>query len=250
MLDKSSKYVLLGSCFSQYMGLRMQAEGYDAVCNPMGTLFNPESIRNTIVHALEGGAENLPMFYDEAMKEWRCWLANTRFRAPLESEARALVQEVFSSLGEDLRKAHRLFITLGTNVCYRLKDDDLVVSNCQRQPNRLFVEDTLSVDKLCIVLSETIRCLASYNTSLKITFTVSPYRYKKYGWHRSQLSKASLLLAIDEMQKCYPDRVDYFPSYEIMMDELRDYRYYAEDGLHPAPEAVDIIWNRLCEQTP
>ena len=146
------------------MGLRMQAEGYDAVCNPMGTLFNPESIRNTIVHALEGGAENLPMFYDEAMKEWRCWLANTRFRAPQESEARALVQEVFSSLGEDLRKAHRLFITLGTNVCYRLKDDGLVVSNCQRQPDRLFVEDTLSVDKLCIVLSQTICCLASYNT--------------------------------------------------------------------------------------
>ena len=271
MFEKNKKYVLLGSCFSQYMGLRMQVEGYDAVCNPMGTLFNPESIRNTIVHALEGGAEDLPMFYDETMKEWRCWLANTRFRAPQESEARALVQEVFSSLGEDLRKAHRLFITLGTNVCYRLKTDSaddtevhengtidsvdkhrecLVVSNCQRQPDRLFVEDTLSVDKLCNVLAQTIECLASYNTSLKITFTVSPYRYKKYGWHRSQLSKASLLLAIDEMQKRYPDRVDYFPSYEIMMDELRDYRYYAEDGLHPAPEAVDIIWNRLCEQTP
>jgi lysophospholipase L1-like esterase len=103
------------------------------------------------------------------------------------------------------------------------------------------------VEEVCVVLAHTIDCLLAKNTTLRITFTVSPYRYKKYGWHRSQLSKAALLLAIDEMQRRYPEHVDYFPSYEMMMDELRDYRYYAPDGLHPSPEAVDIIWNRLCE---
>ena len=250
MLDKNCRYVLIGSCFSQYMGERMQAQGYYAVCNPLGTLFNPESIRNTVVHALEGTSDALPLFFDETMKEWRCWWANTRFRSPQENDVRAIVQDVFDGLGDELRRAHRLFITLGTNVCYRLVHEGSVVSNCQRQPDALFREETLSVDRLCVILGQTIDCLASYNAALKITFTVSPYRYKKYGWHRSQLSKASLLLAIDEMQRRYPDRVDYFPSYEIMMDELRDYRYYAEDGLHPAPEAVDIIWKRLCEQTP
>ena len=92
MLDKTHRYVLLGSCFSQYMGERMEAEGYHALCNPVGTLFNPESIRNTVCHALCGDAESLPMFRDEAMQEWRCWWANTRFRAGSEDEARALVQ--------------------------------------------------------------------------------------------------------------------------------------------------------------
>ena len=247
MLDKTQKYVLLGSCFSQYMGERMEAEGYQALCNPLGTLFNPESIRNTVCHALGGGADVLPMFRDEAMQEWRCWWANTRFRAPQEEDARALVQDAFRVLGDALCHADRLFLTLGTNVCYRLVDDGMVVSNCQRQPDCLFQESTLSVEEVCVVLAHTIDCLLAQNTTLRITFTVSPYRYRKYGWHRSQLSKATLLLAIDEMQRRYPEHVDYFPSYEMMMDELRDYRYYAPDGLHPSPEAVDIIWNRLCE---
>ena len=247
MLDKTNKYVLLGSCFSQYMGERMEAEGYCALCNPVGTLFNPESIRNTVLHAIGGSMDDLPMFYDEAMGEWRCWWANTRFRAGSEEEARALVQESFCALGEALRHADRLFLTLGTNVCYRLIDNDMVVSNCQRQADRLFCEESLSLQQTCEVLEETLQGLFVKNPDISITFTLSPYRYRKYGWHRSQLSKATLLLAIDEMVRKYPARVDYVPSYEMMMDELRDYRYYAPDGLHPSSEAVDIIWNRLCE---
>ena len=248
MLDRNGKYILLGSCFSQYMGERMEAEGYDALCNPLGTLFNPESIRNTICHALgdeDGNA--LPMFRDEAMQEWRCWWANTRFRADDEEVARSLVQETFNTLGHALLHANHLYLTLGTNVCYRLRENGMVVSNCQRQPDCLFEENALSVQEVSIVLDETILCLLTKNPRLRITFTVSPFRYKKYGWHRSQLSKATLLLAIEDMQRKYPEQVDYFPSYEMMMDELRDYRYYASDGLHPSAEAVDIIWNRLCE---
>ena len=110
MLDKTQKYVLLGSCFSQYMGERMEAEGYQALCNPLGTLFNPESIRNTVCHALCGGVDALPMFWDEAMQEWRCWWANTRFRAPQEEDARALVQDAFRVLGDALCHADRLFL--------------------------------------------------------------------------------------------------------------------------------------------
>ena len=251
MLDKAKKYVLLGSCFSQYMGARMEAEGYHAVCNPLGTLFNPESIRNTVLHALKGNADGLPMFRDEAMQEWRCWWANTRFRNEEEALSRAEVQGTFSELGKSLREADKLFITLGTNVCYRLTEKTpypmMCVSNCQRQADVLFVEDRLSLDKVVEVMEETLEVLFAENPSLQVTFTLSPFRYKKYGWHGSQLSKATLLLAIDALQKGYQERVDYFPSYEIMMDELRDYKYYADDGLHPNMEAVEIIWNRLCE---
>lgn len=251
MLNKAKKYVLLGSCFSQYMGARMEAEGYHAVCNPLGTLFNPESIRNTVLHALKGNADGLPMFRDEAMQEWRCWWANTRFRNEEEALSRAEVQGTFFELGKSLREADKLFITLGTNVCYRLTEKTpypmMCVSNCQRQADVLFVEDRLSLDKVVEVMEETLEVLFAENPSLQVTFTLSPFRYKKYGWHGSQLSKATLLLAIDALQKGYQERVDYFPSYEIMMDELRDYKYYADDGLHPNMEAVEIIWNRLCE---
>ena len=251
MLNKAKKYVLLGSCFSQYMGARMEAEGYHAVCNPLGTLFNPESIRNTVLHALKGNADGLPMFRDEAMQEWRCWWANTRFRNEEEALSRAEVQGTFFELGKSLREADKLFITLGTNVCYRLTEKTpypmMCVSNCQRQADVLFVEDRLSLDKVIEVMKETLEVLFAENPSLQVTFTLSPFRYKKYGWHGSQLSKATLLLAIDALQKEYQERVDYFPSYEIMMDELRDYKYYADDGLHPNMEAVEIIWNRLCE---
>ncbi len=246
MLDRNQEYVLLGSCFSQNVGERMQAEGYRAVCNPLGTLFNPESIRNTVHQALAGSSAELPLFWDEAMQEWRCWWANTRFRHPQEDAARCEVQNAYAELGQALRRADHLFLTLGTNVCYRLRENDIVVSNCQRQPDALFVEDTLSLDDTVRILCDTIDLLRQHNPSLHITFTVSPFRYKKYGWHRSQLSKAVLLLAIDRVCGMYPGQTDYFPSYEIMMDELRDHAYYAEDGLHPSAEAVEIIWNRLC----
>lgn len=247
MLDRNQKYVLLGSCFSQNVGERMQAEDYQSVCNPLGTLFNPESIRNTVRHAIFGNPADLPMFWDEVMQEWRCWWANTRFRHPVEHEARCEVQDVYAELGQALRQADRVFLTLGTNVCYRLRENGMVVSNCQRQPESLFIEDALSLDDTVRVLCETVDMLFHHNSFLRVTFTVSPFRYRKYGWHRSQLSKAVLLLAIDRVCGTFPGRTDYFPSYEIMMDELRDYAYYATDGLHPAPEAVEIIWNRLCE---
>lgn len=225
----------------------MEAEGYDVVCNPLGTLYNPESVRLTVRQALDGVEESLPMFFDTAMQEWRCWLANTRFRGSTETGARAMVHEAYSRLGDSLRRADRVFLTLGTNVCYRLVEGGIVVSNCQRQPDALFCEETLPVDDVCGALRDTVDRLLAANSTMQITFTVSPYRYRKYGWHRSQLSKAVLLLAIDEVQRMYDGRVDYFPSYEIMMDELRDYSYYASDGLHPSETAVDIIWKRLCE---
>ncbi len=247
MLDRDQEYVLLGSCFSQNMGEKMLAEDYHAVCNPLGTLFNPESIRNTVRQALVGTPPDLPMFWDETMQEWRCWWANTRFRHPVEDVARCEVQDAYVDLGCALRSANRLFLTMGTNVCYRLRESGIAVSNCQRQPDALFVEDALSLEETVQVLRDTIGLLLQHNPSLRVTFTVSPFRYRKYGWHRSQLSKAVLLLAIERVCGMYPGHTDYFPSYEIMMDELRDHRYYAEDGLHPPPEAVEIIWNRLCE---
>lgn len=239
---KAKEYILLGSCFAQYMGERMGAEGWPVVVNPLGTLYNPFSIHQVVEAALQAQEAEIPVFAADG--EWRCWWANTTFRTPTESGTRQLVRDQLTRLGESLRRTQQLVVTLGTNVCYRLRESGMVVTNCQRQPDRIFQEYRAPLSEVTETLTSMVNTLRSINPDINITFTVSPYRYRKYGLHGSQLSKATLLLAVDEVVSTHPDFCRYFPAYEIMMDELRDFRYYAPDGLHPSPEAVEIIWER------
>lgn len=145
-----------------------------------------------------------------------------------------------------------VFITLGTNHVYRLKETGEIVDNCQKRPAALFQEEQLSVDECADYFRRTVDVLRSRRTDVCIVFTVSPIRYRKYGYHESQLSKATLLLAVDHVISTFNVQpstfnVIYFPAYEIMMDELRDYRFYKEDMLHPSMQAVEYIWQQLVE---
>lgn len=238
-------FVMLGSCFAQYMAERLLASGHEVVVNPLGTLFNPFSIAQTVEAALRSDEVALPFF--EADGAWRCWWANTRFMSSAKEELDLVVRKQLHSLRSALLSADHLVITLGTNVCYRLQDG-LIVTNCQRQPDRLFTEWRASVEEVTGCLGTMVEHLLMLNPSLQVILTVSPYRYKKYGYHGSQLSKATLLLAEDAITKRFPGNCCYFPAYEIMLDELRDYSFYAPDGLHPAPQAIDRIWT-LFQQT-
>ncbi len=132
-----------------------------------------------------------------------------------------------------------VFLTLGTNHVYRLKETGEIVDNCEKRPQYLFQEEELSVDECRATLQQCVDLLCRRCPEVKVVVTVSPIRYRKYGYHGSQLSKATLLLASQSFT--------YFPSYEILMDELRDYRFYASDMLHPSAQAVDYIWERLVE---
>lgn len=136
--------------------------------------------------------------------------------------------------------------TLGTNHVYILNETGEIVDNCRKRPQRLFTERELSVDECADYLREAIATLQKINPSVRIIITVSPIRYAKYGFHGSQLSKATLLLAADKLTK-EMDNVVYFPAYEIVNDELRDYRFYREDMLHPTDQAVEFIWQRFGE---
>lgn len=133
-------------------------------------------------------------------------------------------------------------LTLGTNHVYRLKETDEIVDNCQKRPQSLFREEVLSIDECVGFLSQAVDTLVMRNPGIKVIITVSPIRYAKYGFHESQLSKAVLLLSANEMEKRYAGKVFYFPAYEIVNDELRDYRFYASDMLHPSEQAVEYIW--------
>lgn len=138
-------------------------------------------------------------------------------------------------------------LTLGTNRVYILKESNEIVDNCRKQPQNLFREEQLSIEECVNYLSLAIDRLIELNKDIKIIITVSPIRYAKYGFHGSQLSKATLLLASQQLLEHYPDRVEYFPAYEIVNDELRDYRFYAADMLHPTEQAVDYIWERFSD---
>lgn len=138
-------------------------------------------------------------------------------------------------------------LTLGTNHVYILKETGEIVDNCRKRPQRLFREELLTVDECLDYLSRAVDTLLSRNPDVRVVVTVSPIRYAKYGFHGSALSKAVLLLAADRLAAAYPDVVEYFPAYEIVNDELRDYRFYAEDMLHPSQQAVAYIWERFAE---
>ena len=136
-------------------------------------------------------------------------------------------------------------LTLGTNHIYRLKETGEVVDNCQKRPQRLFDEEALSVGECRNYLAQAIRLLVERCPSVHVIMTVSPIRYAKYGFHGSQLSKATLLLAAAEVAEDFAEHVVYFPAYEILNDELRDYRFYAADMIHPSEQAVEYLWERL-----
>ncbi len=158
------------------------------------------------------------------------------------------VEKVLAN-GDAGEKTEWVFITLGTNHIYMLKETGEVVDNCQKRPQRLFEERVMTVDECAQWLQRSVDALTARDAETHIVFTVSPIRYRKYGYHESQLSKATLLLAVDKVleQNKQKGTLSYFPAYEIVNDELRDYRFYAEDMIHPSGQAVEYIWERLVD---
>ena len=158
------------------------------------------------------------------------------------------VEKVLAN-GDAGEKTEWVFITLGTNHIYILKETGEVVDNCQKRPQRLFEERAMTVDECAQWLQRSVDALTARDAETHIVFTVSPIRYRKYGYHESQLSKAALLLAVDKVleQNKQKGTLGYFPAYEIVNDELRDYRFYAEDMIHPSGQAVEYIWERLVD---
>ncbi|MCF0195790.1 MAG: GSCFA domain-containing protein [Bacteroidaceae bacterium] len=243
--DAAVQGVFLGSCFSQYMGERMRMAGFQSCVNPTGTLFNPASISLLLRAMDDESLAEASVFYAEADSEWRSWLADTRLKALSPEACKVLLVERLRLIRLALTHATHLFITLGTCVCYRLVADGHVVTNCHRQPDRLFREVRLSERECVEALEDIIQRVRSVNPNMRIVFTVSPYRYRKYGLHTSQLAKATLLLAVEKVCDLHPHGTAYFPAYELMMDELRDYHFYADDAVHPSVEAQDYIWEKL-----
>lgn len=238
--------LLMGSCFAENIGSKLEENKFNIDINPFGTLYNPASVASALrmlLHPEQFSATDL--FEQDGI--FHSFAHHSRFSSSSKEECLDKINRRLFASSEFLRKTSRLIITLGSAYIYRLKSDKRIVANCHKLPERLFDRSMLSVSDIIDDWKRLLLMLWEQNPELKILFTVSPIRHWKDGAHGNQLSKATLLLAIDTLQQEFTEQIDYFPAYEIMMDELRDYRFYADDMLHPSALAVDYIWERFYE---
>lgn len=245
-LQPEQRILLLGSCFSEHLGAALQRHHFQVDLNPFGILYNPASIAAALQRILTGTpfqAEEL-FFYQE---RWHSRMHHGDFSAPTAEEALTRINGRLLPAHEAMAATDWLMITFGTSYVYREKEQGGVVANCHKLPEKFFSRSRLSVEEIVEEYSALIKRLLALRPTLKLLFTVSPIRHLRDGLHANQLSKATLLLAIDALQERFPESVFYFPSYEIVNDELRDYRFYAEDMLHPSPTTVSYLWERFGE---
>lgn len=238
------RVMTLGSCFAENIGQRMQKLYFDIDVNPFGVLYNPVSIRNSIDLLIE----NRPFTHDNVFENrglWQSFAHSSLFSDTSAEKCLSNINERFQHAATFLQRTDYLLITFGTAWVFEEKSGR-VVSNCHKLPTNNFVRRRLTVDEIVADYTALITRLAKIFPHLKIIFSVSPIRHWKDGAHENNISKSTLLLAIDALQKQF-SQVQYFPAYEIQMDELRDYRFYASDMLHPSEVAVDYIWSRFSE---
>lgn len=241
-IDYQSKLLLLGSCFVENIGDKLGYYKFQLAQNPFGILFHPLAIENLVERAIEG------RFYQEnevfeQNGRWYCFDAHSNLSANTSEE---LLQNLNNDLKETKLQAEEsthILVTLGTSWVYRYINTGKVVANCHKVPQKEFSKELLSAELIQASLKRLIGLFESINPKAQLVFTISPVRHLKDGFVENQRSKANLITAVHQLiKKC---DVSYFPSYEIMMDELRDYRFYGTDMVHPNALAIDYIWEKF-----
>ena len=251
-INYSSKVLLLGSCFAQNMGAKLEYYKFQQCTNPFGILFHPVAIEKLITRAV-----NQTWFTSKDVflqnEQWHCFLAHSKLSNTSEEDLISALNSALEKLRFSLLEASHVVFTFGTAWVYRHLENDTIVANCHKVPQKEFVKQLLSPDDVSDVLLGIETKLRTINPTCSIINTVSPVRHIKDGLIENSRSKAHLIAGVQEIVS--PEKLNhYFPSYEIMMDELRDYRYYKEDLIHPNQTAIAIIWNAftgswICPET-
>lgn len=243
-LTHASRLMSLGSCFAAKMGEKLLSAKFHCDVNPYGVLYNPLSISAALREIKLGReyGENDLFFFREC---WHSPMHHGDFSSP---DAEDTLRRINGRLREARACFSRLdclLLTFGTAWVYEAKGIGQVAANCHKQPETVFTRRRLSVDEIVLDYQALLSDLLSCAPELKVLLTVSPIRHIRDGLHANNLSKATLLLAIERLQTLFPEHVFYFPAYELLMDELRDYRFYAEDMVHPSEVAVRYVWERF-----
>lgn len=236
----------MGSCFAQNMAAFLEQNFYPITTNPFGTVYNPISIKNSLgllLNNYEFQAEDL--FFHNGL--WNSFQHHSSFSTPDPTTTLEQINVALVKARSRLQQSNVLILTFGTAWVYELKKNQKVVSNCHKLPSNRFKRKRLTVNEIIENIGPLLEYLKTYLPDLNIILTVSPIRHLKDGFVENQLSKSTLLLAVQEMVK-RASFIHYFPAYEIMMDDLRDYRYYADDLVHPSNLAIQYIWELFAQQ--
>lgn len=235
--------ITVGSCFSDTIGQKLYNHKFDVLCNPFGTVFNPESIFKLIRRSIEG-----PKVTEQELimngEVYYHYDFHSDFSSTSPTQLVANINHQLSVFQEKVKNAHILILTFGTAWVYHLKERGDIVSNCHQMPADLFDRSLLSNKQILKEFESFTKLLKSFNPVLNTVLTVSPVRHTRDGLEQNQVSKATLRLATHYMQQ-ENEQVEYFPSYELILDDLRDYRFYKKDLIHPSEEAVDYVWNKF-----
>jgi len=242
-INYSSKVLLLGSCFAQNMGAKLEYYKFQQCTNPFGILFHPVAIEKLITRAInQNWFTSKDVFLQN--EQWHCFLAHSKLSNTSEEDLISALNLALEKLRFSLLEASHVVFTFGTAWVYKHLEKDTIVANCHKVPQKEFVKQLLSPDDVSDVLLGIETKLRTINPTCSIINTVSPVRHIKDGLLANSRSKAHLIAGVQEIVS--PEKLNYyFPSYEIMMDELRDYRYYKEDLIHPNETAIYLIWEKF-----
>ena len=244
-IDYDSKVMLLGSCFAENMGKKFDYFKFQATTNPFGIIFNAVSLEKLIHRAVENKifTENDIFFHNEL---WHCFEVHSELSNPDKEDFLRNLNSILSQNFNLISNATHIIITYGTSWVYRNKTSNKIVANCHKVPQNQFDKEIISVEAIEKSIANTINLIQKINPNCNFIFTISPVRHIKDGFVENQRSKAHLITAL-QSAICDLRSAFYFPSYEIMMDELRDYRFYTDDMLHPSQLAIDYIWIKFFE---
>lgn len=240
-IDYNSKVMLLGSCFAENIGGKFEYFKFQNYVNPFGVLFHPIAIQRLVTNAIKGKKyTEEDVFLNH--EQFHCFDAHSKLSQPTKSVFLHQLNASLQKTNHYLKQASHIVITLGTAWVYRLLESDQIVANCHKIPQQQFNKEILSVTTITEALQRILDQIREVNPEVQVIFSVSPVRHIKDGYVENTQSKSHLFAAIHQV---LDKKAHYFPSYEIMMDELRDYRFYTQDMLHPSPVAVDYIWERF-----
>ncbi len=244
-VEYGDNIMLMGSCFTEHMGNRLEELKFNTLQNPNGILFDPISVCKSLVSYIENKSYNSEeLFYLNEL--WQSWQHHSRFSGV---DQQAVLQKINNSQRcayDFLKNADWLIITLGTSFSYRLAETFASVANCHRAPAQTFVKHLLTIEETVTSLDNTMHRLFHFNPHLKIIFTVSPVRHIRDGVIENNRSKARLLEAVHHMVNKF-ERLYYFPAYELVIDVLRDYRFYDVDMVHPNYQATEFVFEKFVE---
>lgn len=242
-VDYKSKIVLLGSCFSENIGDKFRYNKFQSLVNPFGILFHPLAIENLITRSINKAyyTEEDLYFHNE---QWCCLDAHSKLNKTSKEELLKVLNTQIDETHQQLINASHVVITLGTSWVYRHIASDTVVANCHKLPQKQFLKELLSIEQITEALKAVVSLVRSINPKVTFLFTVSPVRHIKDGFIENTRSKSYLFAAIHNIIEPRT-HLYYFPSYEIMTDELRDYRFYNADMIHPNQVAINYIWEKF-----